>query len=136
LRWHYRSQHERLIAFSNHEFYDDTLIVFPSPKGVDLEYGVKFIAIDGAYGGGVNPREAEAIIEAAQQFMRQFPSRSLGIVAMNKPQQDLIQKMMDELFATDVESEAYRLRWEGSLDSVFVKNLENVQGDERDVIFI
>jgi very-short-patch-repair endonuclease len=136
LRWHYRSQHERLIAFSNHEFYDDTLIVFPSPKGVDLEYGVKFIAVDGAYGGGVNPREAEAIIEAAQQFMRQFPSRSLGIVAMNKPQQELIQKMMDELFATDVESEAYRLRWEGSLDSLFVKNLENVQGDERDVIFI
>lgn len=74
--------------------------------------------------------------EAAQEFMRRFPKRSLGIVAINKPQQELIQKMLDELFATDVEAESYRLRWEHTLESVFVKNLENVQGDERDVIFI
>jgi very-short-patch-repair endonuclease len=136
LRWHYRSQHERLIAFSNHEFYDDTLIVFPSPKGDDPEYGVRHIAVDGTYEAGLNRAEAEAIVEAAQEFMQRFPKRSLGIVAMNKPQQELIQKMMDELFATNVEAEAYRLHWENSLDAVFVKNLENVQGDERDVIFI
>jgi hypothetical protein len=76
------------------------------------------------------------VTEAAQEFMRRFPKRSLGIVAINKPQQELIQKMLDELFATDVEAESYRLRWEHTLESVFVKNLENVQGDERDVIFI
>ena len=136
LRWHYRSQHERLIGFSNHEFYYDTLIVFPSPKGNDLEYGVRHVAVDGTYEAGLNRAEAEAITEAAQEFMQRFPTRSLGIVAMNKPQQELIQKMMDELFATNVEAEAYRLRWENSLEAVFVKNLENVQGDERDVIFI
>jgi very-short-patch-repair endonuclease len=136
LRWHYRSQHERLIAFSNHEFYDDTLIVFPSPKGEDPEYGVRHTAVDGTYEASLNRAEAEAITEAAQEFMQRFPTRSLGIVAMNKPQQELIQKMMDELFATNVEAEAYRLRWENSLEAVFVKNLENVQGDERDVIFI
>jgi very-short-patch-repair endonuclease len=136
LRWHYRSQHERLIAFSNHEFYDDELIVFPSPKGEDPDYGIRLVAINGVYEAGLNRAEAEAITEAAQKFMREFPKRSLGIVAMNKPQQELIQKMMDELFATDAEAEAYRLRWENSLNSVFVKNLENVQGDERDVIFI
>jgi len=136
LRWHYRSQHESLIAFSNHEFYDDKLIVFPSPKGDDQEYGVRHIAVNGIYEAGLNRAEAEAITEAAQEFMLRFPTRSLGIVAMNKPQQELIQKMMDELFATNVEAEAYRVRWENSLDSVFVKNLENVQGDERDVIFI
>jgi very-short-patch-repair endonuclease len=136
LRWHYRSQHENLIAFSNHEFYDDRLIVFPSPKGKDLEYGVCLVQVDGTYEAGLNRAEAEAIIGAAQEFMQQFPTRSIGIVAMNKPQQELIQKMMDELFATNVDAEAYRLRWENSLDAVFVKNLENVQGDERDVIFI
>jgi len=136
LRWHYRSQHERLIAFSNHEFYDDTLIVFPSPKGDDPDYGVRTIAVNGTYEAGLNRAEAEAITEAAQEFMERFPKRSLGIVAMNKSQQELIQKMMDELFATNVEAEAYRLHWENSLEAVFVKNLENVQGDERDVIFI
>lgn len=55
---------------------------------------------------------------------------------MNKPQQEMIQKMMDELFATDLEAESYRLHWENTLQSIFVKNLENVQGDERDVIFV
>jgi len=136
LRWHYRSQHENLIAFSNHEFYDDTLIVFPSPKGQDPDYGVRLVQVDGVYEAGLNRMEAEAVTEAAQKFMKLFPKRSLGIVAMNKPQQELIQKMMDELFATDVEAESYRVRWEHSLDSVFVKNLENVQGEKRDVIFI
>jgi very-short-patch-repair endonuclease len=136
LRWHYRSQHENLIAFSNHEFYDDTLIVFPSPKGKDPDYGVRLVQVDGVYEAGLNRMEAEAVTEAAQRFMKLFPKRSLGIVAMNKPQQELIQKMMDELFATDVEAESYRIQWEHSLESVFVKNLENVQGDERDVIFI
>jgi len=55
---------------------------------------------------------------------------------MNKPQQELIQKMMDDLFAGDVEAESYRILWENTLERLFVKNLENVQGDERDVIFI
>jgi very-short-patch-repair endonuclease len=136
LRWHYRSQHESLIAFSNREFYDDTLIIFPSPKGQDSDYGVRLVQVDGVYETGLNRIEAEAVTEAAQRFMKVFPKRSLGIVAMNKPQQELIQKMMDELFATDVEAESYRVRWEDTLDSIFVKNLENVQGDERDVIFI
>jgi very-short-patch-repair endonuclease len=136
LRWHYRSQHEKLIAFSNHEFYDDSLIVFPSPKGDDPDYGLRLVPVDGVYEAGLNRNEAEAVTEAAQEFMRCFPKRSLGIVAMNKPQQELIQKMLDELFATDVEAESYRLRWENTLESIFVKNLENVQGDERDVIFI
>ena len=136
LRWHYRSQHESLIAFSNYEFYDDRLIVFPSPKGKDPEYGVRLISVDGTYEAGLNRAEAETITGAAQEFMQKFPKRSMGIVAMNKPQQELIQKMMDELFATDAEAEAYRVRWENSLNAFFVKNLENVQGDERDVIFI
>jgi very-short-patch-repair endonuclease len=136
LRWHYRSQHESLIAFSNREFYGDSLIVFPSPRGTDPEFGVHLVQVDGVYDHSLNRLEAEAVVSAAQAFMRTFSQRSLGIVAMNKPQQQLIQKMMDDLYATDMDAEAYRLKWEGTLEPTFVKNLENVQGDERDVIFI
>lgn len=136
LGWHYRSQHEGLIAFSNREFYEGKLTVFPSPHGDHPHFGVRIEEVAGIYGDSLNPIEAEAVVAAAQTFMRQFPKRSLGIVTMNKPQQELIQKMMDDLFATDVEAEVYRLRWDSTLEKVFVKNLENVQGDERDVIFI
>ena len=89
---------------------------------------MRLVQVDGVYEAGLNRSEAEAITEAAQKFMKLFPKRSLGIVAMNKTQQELIQKMLDELFATDVEAESYRVRWEHSLESVCVKNLENVQG--------
>ena len=136
LGWHYRSQHEGLIAFSNREFYDASLVVFPSPHGNHPDFGVQIQEVEGVYGNSLNPLEAEAVVSAAQSFMRRFPERSLGIVAMNKPQQELIQKMMDDLFASDVEAETYRVRWDNTLERVFVKNLENVQGDERDVIFI
>ena len=136
LSWHYRSQHESLIAFSNGEFYDKSLIVFPSPHGNDPKFGVHSVEVAGVYNRSLNHREAEEVLAAAQVFMRESCDRSLGIVAMNKPQQELIQKMMDDLYATDVAAEAYRLRWEQTLEPVFVKNLENVQGDERDVIFI
>jgi very-short-patch-repair endonuclease len=136
LGWHYRSQHEGLIAFSNREFYDGSLIIFPSPRGSDPNFGVQIEEVNGVYSERVNAIEAEAVVAGAQKFMHEFPKRSFGIVAMNQPQQNLIQKMMDDLFATDVEAESYRLRWDNTLDRVFVKNLENVQGDERDVIFI
>jgi len=136
LGWHYRSQHEGLIAFSNREFYEGSLTVFPSPRGKHPDFGVHLEEIDGVYSESMNPVEAEAVVAEAQKFMRKFPERSLGIVAMNQPQQNLIQKLMDDLFATDVQAEAYRLRWDNTLDKLFVKNLENVQGDERDVIFI
>ncbi|THJ24511.1 MAG: DUF4011 domain-containing protein [Nitrospira sp. CG24E] len=137
LRWHYRSQHEKLIAFSNHEFYNDSLIVFPSPKGNDANFGVGVVEVDGVYEASQNRIEAEAVVDAAQKFMHQHPDRSLGIVAMNQPQRELINTMMDEnVFPVDPEAAAYRTRWEKTLEPFFVKNLENVQGDERDVIYI
>ena len=137
LRWHYRSQHERLIAFSNSEFYFDSLIVFPSPHGKDPNYGVHSVEVSGVYEAGLNRIEAEAVVNAAKEFIHQHPKRSLGIVAMNQQQRELINGMMDnEVFAHDPEATAYRDRWENTLERFFVKNLENVQGDERDVIFI
>jgi superfamily I DNA and/or RNA helicase len=84
LRWHYRSQHESLIAFSNQEFYRDSLIVFPSPRGTDEHFGVQLIQVEGIYDRSLNRIEAETLVSAAQAFMRQFPNRSLGIVSMNR----------------------------------------------------
>jgi very-short-patch-repair endonuclease len=136
LKWHYRSEHGSLIAFSNHEFYNDDLTVFPSPYHEHPEYGVHLVQVNGVYAAGTNQEEAEAVISAVLKFMVSCPNQSLGIVAVNSKQAELIREQMDRLFASDPSAEAYRARWETEIESLFVKNLENVQGDERDVIFI
>ncbi len=136
LNWHYRSEHGSLISFSNREFYQDKLTVFPSPYHDHPEYGVKLMAVGGTYAGGLNPAEGKAVVQAATSFMELHPNRSLGIVAVNSKQAELIREEMDKVFAANPRAEAYRAKWEEGLESFFVKNLENVQGDERDVIFI
>ena len=94
--------------------------------------------VDGAYeaGQGRNISEAKAVVEEAAALMRKRIDRSIGIVAVNKAQSELIEGMMDELAASDPEVQAYRETWEGTLETFLVKNLENVQGDERDFILI
>ena len=138
LRWHYRSRHESLIAFSNKHFYDGKLVVFPSPLPRYDDYGVEYHKVDGLYTpkAGVNLLEAQTVAEAAEAFMASFPGRSLGIVTINQAQREVLAEEMDRLFAHNDHAEEYRKRWEGTLEPFFVKNLENVQGDERDVIFI
>jgi very-short-patch-repair endonuclease len=136
LRWHYRSEHGSLIDFSNREFYFERLTVFPSPFHEHRDYGVRLVHVDGAYKSGTNSDEADAVVEAAKQFMNDTPDRSLGIVAVNSKQAELIRERLDRVFASDPFAEAYRARWQGDIEELFVKNLENVQGDERDVIFI
>lgn len=136
LKWHYRSEHGSLISFSNHEFYGDDLTVFPSPYHDHPEYGVKLNQVDGVYGAGVNEQEARAVVDEASKFMSLHPNHSLGIVAVNSKQAELIRELVDQLCASDPDAEAYRAKWSVGLDSLFVKNLENVQGDERDVIFV
>lgn len=137
LKWHYRSRHESLIAYSNREFYDRDLVVFPSPHNTHGDYGVRQVRVpDGHFKNRVNMKEVERIAQDAIEFMQQHPDRSLGIVAMNQPQRDAISLRMDELFESHPAAEAYRLKWEDTLEPFFVKNLENVQGDERDAIFI
>jgi superfamily I DNA and/or RNA helicase len=90
LRWHYRSRQEGLIAFSNEHFYDGTLVVFPSPLAQHRDYGVEYRAVDGIYTprAGINLPEAQAVAEAAVQFMARYPNRSLGLVTMNQVQRD------------------------------------------------
>jgi very-short-patch-repair endonuclease len=137
LRWHYRSHHQSLIAFSNRHFYENDLIVFPSPASADSDYGVRSHFVGGLYrSGGTNPDEVTAICEAAIRFMKTSPNCSLGLVAINREQRELIYDEMTKLIAGDQEATRYINRWESTLYPFFVKNLESVQGDERDVIFI
>jgi hypothetical protein len=138
LEVHYRSRHHSLIAYSNREFYGERLLVYPSPVREDPEFGVSCRKIDGAYevGQGRNLEEARAIVEEAGSLMRERADRSIGIVAMNQAQRDLIETLMDEKTTSDPDIQAYRDKWSGDLEDFFIKNLENVQGDERDIILI
>ena len=140
LRWHYRSRHESLIAFSNRQFYDD-LIVFPSPLDTDRgkrqpKLGVYHHFVPGRYKGRVNIEEAQQVAEAAILFMMEEPDRSLGIVTLNQTQRDILLEEIERLIARDPAAQRFIESWENSLEPFFVKNLESVQGDERDVIFI
>jgi very-short-patch-repair endonuclease len=139
LKWHYRSRHESLIAFSNHHFYQNDLIVFPSPSRQDGRLGVgwHFVA-SGLALGGVNPEEARVVARAAATFLLEQRGRSLGVVAMNVKQAQRISDELASLAAADpllakALSEAEN---DNRGEPFFVKNLENVQGDERDVIMI
>jgi very-short-patch-repair endonuclease len=136
LKWHYRSEHGSLIAFSNHEFYDDQLTVFPSPYYDHPDYGVSLKQTCGIYDSGLNEIEGNAVVAGAVEFMKNCPNQSLGIVAVNAKQAEFIREQLDRECASDESAAAYVQKWEPTLESVFVKNLENVQGDERDVIFI
>ncbi|CAB3626284.1 DUF3320 domain-containing protein [Achromobacter dolens] len=136
LQWHYRSRHESLITFSNVTYYDSQLITFPSPVTDDV--AVRLERVAGVYdrgGSRSNRAEAEAIVQGIEQHYLDPARRrqSLGVVTFNQPQQSLIETLLDA-----------RRRANAALDKaisaqarepLFIKNLENVQGDERDVIY-
>lgn len=136
LNWHYRSRHQSLIDFSNQRFYDGRLIVFPSDRERGPNAGVHLVQVNGVYSSRRNEDEAKAIVAAAAKFMAEHPTKSLGIVTMNQVQQELISALMDDVYAKDPVAEGYRRHWSSKLESVFVKNLESVQGDERDHILV
>jgi very-short-patch-repair endonuclease len=139
LRWHYRSQHSALIKFSNRLVYDDDLVVFPSATESMSHMGVEFRAVQGRYKAGTNPIEAKSVVEAIIEFMQRDPDRSLGVVTLNQKQRDLITEEFEYVIANNRAVQRYVDAWEernDGLEYFFIKNLENVQGDERDVIFI
>src|SRR5215471_7750141 len=139
LRWHYRSRHSGLIKFSNRLVYDDTLIVFPAATESMTSMGVEFRAVKGRYMSGTNPIEAKAIIAAIVEFMQTDPGRSLGVVTLNQKQRDLIMEEFEYTIAGNRAVQSYVDTWKeknDGLEEFFIKNLENVQGDERDVIYI
>lgn len=142
LKWHYRSQHESLIQFSNREFYHRDLVVFPSPManddallGVKCFYAPTYYP-DTVYESSINQREAELVIEQAFGLMQTHPERSIGIVAMNAKQTELLQNEFDRLIVEEERVRKYVEAFAGTIDEFFIKNLENVQGDERDIILI
>ena len=132
LGWHYRSKHESLIAFSNQNYYDGRLVTFPSAD--DMVSHVTWQHVDGFYDYGktrTNQAEAEAIVEEAIKRMQQTPERSVGIVAFSKQQSDLIEDTLEQRLAEHPDLEIQNRE---ANEPLFVKNLENVQGDERDII--
>jgi very-short-patch-repair endonuclease len=136
LQWHYRSRHESLITFSNVRYYDSCLVTFPSPVTDDV--AVKFERVNGVYDRGAtrtNRIEAEAIVKGIEKHYL-TPSKShltIGVVTFNQPQQALIETLLDARRRSSQELD--RAIAARSHEPLFIKNLENVQGDERDVIF-
>jgi len=134
LIWHYRSRDEGLIAFSNQRYYDGSLITFPSP--VSGERAVRYVNVPGTYdrgGARTNISEARAVVaDVVRRLTADGSAPSIGIVTFNAEQARLIENLLDKERQTSPEVEA---RFGASEDGpVFVKNLETVQGDERDVI--
>jgi hypothetical protein len=137
LKWHYRSRDPSLIAVSNREFYDGELVLPPSPLQKDPAYGLCFTRIDGIYDRGGkrdNRKEGEAVVDRIADHARAHPDLSLGVVTFSFAQRNLITELLDARRKQDAELDAF-LR-EGQSEDVFVKNIENVQGDERDVILV
>jgi hypothetical protein len=132
LLWHYRSSHESLIAFSNNTFYDHSLYTFPSPDNTFSKVNFRFIE-NGIYNHGVNKEEADAIITEVKRRLDDpiLQKDSIGIVTFNMKQQELILDKLNSLLESN--PKYYEIN-ENQKDKIFVKNLENVQGDERDVI--
>jgi len=138
LRWHYRSQHQSLIAVSNQQFYGNKLVCPPSPLSNTTKLGLSFEYVGGTYrrgsGKSDNPEEATAVMNAVLIHARTRPNESLGVVAMSQSQQTTIQNEAELMRAKYPELNAFCS--ETKENPFFVKNLETVQGDERDVIFI
>ena len=139
LRWHYRSRHESLITVSNIEFYNNRLQLFPSPDAAKEEVGLVYHYLPNtAYdrgGSRSNPEEARIVAERVMEHARSYPNLALGVATFSTAQMEAIQNALELLRREDPSCEQTFFNAH-PLEPFFVKNLENVQGDERDVIFI
>lgn len=134
LKWHYRSKHESLIAYSNMKYYDNKLYTFPSPNSMMSKVTMEYVS--GVYDKGrtkQNRAEAEAVVAEIVRRLADEELRkdSIGVVTFSVVQQNLIDDLLSEEFAKNPELHEID---EGAKEPIFIKNLENVQGDERDVI--
>jgi very-short-patch-repair endonuclease len=139
LRWHYRSRHEHLIAFSNASFYEGRLITFPGAVDESVDLGVKFFKVaNGVYrrsAGRDNPKEAKAVAERVIHHFDTRPGKSLGVVAFSTAQQETLEAAVT--IARKDRPDLDHHFEQGNSDrqrGFFIANLESVQGDERDVI--
>ncbi|WP_431262162.1 DUF4011 domain-containing protein [Roseateles chitinivorans] len=138
LDWHYRSRNESLIAFSNHRYYGGRLVTFPSPVTEDRAVSFHFVKGSYAKGGArTNQAEARALVADVVKRLKTPGFResklTIGVVTFNTEQQKLIEDLLDEERRKDSSLEPYFA--ESELEPLFVKNLESVQGDERDIMY-
>lgn len=137
LRWHYRSKHESLIKYSNHAFYENKLVVFPSPETSDSYGLILHHHPETVYDRGLtrtNEEEARKVVERMINHIQNNPELTQGVVAFSTAQRQAIE---DELeIQRNIYGEIEKFEQSHYTEPLFIKNLENVQGDERDVILI
>lgn len=133
LNWHYRSRNESLITFSNHHFYDDKLITFPSSLINNSDFGLDFEYVsNGTFINRINYEEGLKVVDMIYEHYKNHPERSLGVVAFSISQQQLIEDLLDVKRKID---DRYAPYFNQEIkEPFFIKNLETVQGDERDTI--
>lgn len=142
LTWHYRSLHQDLIAYSNAHFYRNGLVIFPSRLRQGAGLGITWVPCGGRFAGGRNTTEAEAVADVVLKHARNMVGRppaqreSLGVVAMNREQADLISELLDAIDRKGGPDAAALAALSDAQEALFIRNLETVQGDERDHIII
>jgi superfamily I DNA and/or RNA helicase len=124
LQGHYRSKSDQLIGFSNQHFYENKLMLLPDFSFNMQESYIKYIKVDGIWEDQMNKVEAETIVGLIKEILKQTPGKEIGVVTFNAPQQSLILYLLDEAIATEGMTVP---------EGLFVKNIENVQGDEKEV---
>lgn len=137
LRWHYRSRHEDLITFSNRSFYHPQMHTFPGAVHTAPDLGVEFFRVEGCYQrGGLrdNREEATAVIDRVLFHRRNHPEQTLGVVTLSSAQASAVEFELEDRARN--EPELRDLAMDDRLQGFFIKNLENVQGDERDIIIM
>lgn len=134
LNWHYRSKSEELIAFSNKNFYGNRLITFPSARK-DSDMGVQFFYVENSVydrKNHYNIKEAEKVVDMVFEHLKTYPERSLGVITFNVAQKKLIDELINKRrLQDDTFGDCFD---EKKPEYCFVRNLETVQGDERDTI--
>lgn len=139
LLWHYRSKNENLIDFSNKNFYANDLITFPSVKRKDEDFGIEYIYVNGIYNKGKNTAneiEAERVLDLIDEHIEKYGNtRSLGVIAFGERQRNTIEKALIKYRKEKIDDKRYEAFFTAEVkEPFFVKNIESVQGDERDTI--
>ncbi|WP_235846845.1 AAA domain-containing protein [Neobacillus soli] len=136
LQWHYRSKYEELINYSNHAFYNGHVQIAPNVVPFKNPPAIKWKKVDGRWINQSNEVEAIEIVKILKEILINQPGKTVGIITFNSKQQTKIQDQMDKQVSEDEEfGSVYNQMLTRDLDErVFVKNIENVQGDERDII--
>ena len=136
LAWHYRSNHEELINFSNHAFYGGNMEIAPNVTPFKEPSAIEWVSSGGVWQNQCNEIEAGTVCEKIRDIFKDYPDKTVGVITFNKKQQDLLLDRIERMATDDMEfGGLYANVMSRDVDErLFVKNIENVQGDERDII--